>query len=231
MNCIAIDDEPLALQLIQKYTDRLPDVQLLATFTDALLAKEFLNENTIDLIFLDIQMPDINGIQFYKELNKKPAAVIFTTAYSQFAVEGFNLNADDYLVKPFEFERFTTAINRVQENIAFLKQKEMEEGVLIVKYNYEFTKILFSNILFIEALDDYIKIHTTEKMFVVHMSMKNAIEKLPEKKFIRIHRSYIVNIQFVKSWNKNNLRIESELLPISSSYQKEVMEALSKNLD
>lgn len=226
MNCIAIDDEPLALQLIQKYTDRCVGVKLVATFTDALIAQEYLEKNKIEVIFLDIQMPDINGIEFYKQLKDKPTAVIFTTAYNQFAVEGFNLNADDYLVKPFAFERFELAIERIKEKISLQKQKESAEGELIVKYNYAFTKIPFAHILFIEALDDYIKIHTIERKFVVLMSMKNVVEKLPSHTFVRIHRSYIANIDKVKSWTKNNLRIESEILPISASYQKDVMDLL-----
>ena len=228
MNCIAIDDEPLALQLIQSYVGRIDNLKLLATFTDALYAKDFLEENNVDLIFLDIQMPDINGIDFYKELAEKPGAVVFTTAYSEYAVEGFNLNADDYLVKPFEFARFETAVSRAKENLEAAKLKEGEEGTLLIKYNYQFTKIPFSTIYYIEALDDYIKIHTTNKMYVVHMSMKAVSNELPEDKFTRIHRSYIVNAEHVNSWSKNSLQIFGNSLPISSSYQKTVLELLEK---
>ena len=228
MNCIAIDDEPLALQLIQSYVDRIDDLKLKATFTDALLAKDYLLENPVDLIFLDIQMPDINGIDFYKELLEKPSAVVFTTAYSEYAVEGFNLNADDYLVKPFEFSRFETAVNRVKDNIEAIKLKENEEGNLVVKYNYQFTKIAFGDIYYIEALDDYIKIHTDNKSYLIHMSMKAVSNDLPEDKFARIHRSYIVNCDKVNSWNKNSLQIFDTTLPISTSFQKTVMQMLEK---
>lgn len=228
MNCIAIDDEPLALQLIQSYVDRIDDLKLKATFTDALLAKDYLLENPVDLIFLDIQMPDINGIDFYKELLEKPSAVVFTTAYSEYAVEGFNLNADDYLVKPFEFSRFETAVNRVKDNIEAIKLKENEEGNLVVKHNYQFTKIAFRDIYYIEALDDYIKIHTDNKSYLIHMSMKAVSNDLPEDKFARIHRSYIVNCDKVNSWNKNSLHIFNTTLPISTSFQKTVMQMLEK---
>ena len=229
MNCIAIDDEPLALQLIQSYVNKIDNLKLQATFTDALLAKEYLLENPVDLIFLDIQMPDINGIDFYKELLEKPAAVVFTTAYSKYAVEGFNLNADDYLVKPYEFSRFETAVNRVKENIEIIKLKENEEGSLLVKLNYQFTKIAYRDINYIEALDDYIKIHTNNKLYLVHMSMKAVTNDLPEDKFARIHRSYIVNCDKVNSWNKNSLQILDTNLPISNSFQKTVLQILNKN--
>ncbi len=228
LNCIAIDDEPLALQLIQSYVDRIEGLKLLATFTDAVYAKDYLEEHAVDLIFLDIQMPDISGIDFYKDLTQKPGAVVFTTAYSEYAVEGFNLNADDYLVKPFEFSRFQMAVNRAKENIEAIKLKENEEGSLLIKYNYQFTKIPFSNIYYIEALDDYIKIHTTSKMYVVHMSMKAVSNELPEDKFARIHRSYIVNCDYVDSWSKNSLFVFDTTLPISSSYQKTILDLLEK---
>ena len=230
IQAIAIDDEPLALQLIQQYAQRLDWLQIEATFSDPLEAKEYLDNNSIDLLFLDIQMPDVNGVEFYRELTNKPE-VIFTTAYSHYAVEGFNLNAVDYLVKPFEFNRFQLALEKARELIGFRQTKEMEDGFLLVKYNYQWLKIGYKEIEYIEALDDYIKIIVQPKPYLIHMSMKVVTEKLPSEKFMRVHRSYIVAIEKVSSWNKNTTTIGDKTIPVSVTYQKLVQETLNKLMD
>lgn len=230
IQAIAIDDEPLALQLIQQYAQRLDWLQIEATFSDPLEAKEYLDNHSIDLIFLDIQMPDVNGVDFYRELSTKPE-VIFTTAYSHYAVEGFNLNAVDYLVKPFEFNRFQLALEKARELIGFRQSKEMEEGFLLVKYNYQWLKIGYKEIEYIEALDDYIKIIVQPKPYLIHMSMKVVTEKLPSEKFMRVHRSYIVAIEKVSSWNKNTITIGDKTIPVSVTYQKQVQETLNNLMD
>lgn len=230
IQAIAIDDEPLALQLIVQYAQRLDWLQIEATFSDPLEAKEFLDTHPVDLIFLDIQMPDISGVEFYRGLSQKPE-VIFTTAYSHYAVEGFNLNAVDYLVKPFEFNRFQLALEKARELIGFRQSKEMEEGFLLVKYNYQWLKIGYKEIEYIEALDDYIKIIVQPKPYLIHMSMKVVTEKLPSEKFMRVHRSYIVAIEKVSSWNKNTITIGDKTIPVSVTYQKQVQETLNKLMD
>lgn len=230
MRCIAIDDEPLALELIQSYAQQAGWLQLNATFTDAVKAKEFLNDNNVDLLFLDIQMPDVNGLQFFSSLEPKPP-VIFTTAYSHYAVEGFNLDAIDYLVKPFEYERFLKAVTKAKELIEYRQNKEINEGYLFVKYNYQWNKIFFKDIEFIEALDDYIKIYTSGKPYLIHMSMKTVSDKLPSQKFIRVHRSYIVPVEKIKSWNKNSLKLGDKVIPVSYTYQKQVHDMLQKKLE
>ncbi|MGF7231431.1 LytR/AlgR family response regulator transcription factor [Arachidicoccus sp.] len=230
MQAIAIDDEPLALKVIQQYAQHIDWLQIDAVFTDALEAKEYLKENPVDLIFLDIQMPEINGMQYFKNLEVKPE-VVFTTAYSQYAAEGFNLNAVDYLVKPFEYERFLQAAEKAKELIGFRQNKEAEEGFLLVKYNYQWQKIAYKNIDFIEALDDYIKINVSPRPFLIHMSMKVVSEKLPAEKFIRVHRSYIVALEKVISWNKNTITVNDKIIPISYTYQKQVQEVLKGLMD
>lgn len=230
IQAIAIDDEPLALQLIQQYAQRLDWLQIEATFSDPLEAKEYLDNNSIDLIFLDIQMPDLNGVEFYRELSSKPE-VIFTTAYSHYAVEGFNLNAVDYLVKPFEFNRFQLALEKARELIGFRQTKEMEEGFLLVKYNYQWLKIGYKEIEYIEALDDYIKIIVQPKPYLIHMSMKVVTEKLPSEKFMRVHRSYIIALEKISSWNKNTITIGDKTIPVSVTYQKQVQETLNNLMD
>lgn len=230
MNCIAIDDEPLALDLIKGYVEQTGWLQMQATFTDALKAREYLKENEPDLLFLDIQMPDINGLQLFSSLENRPP-VIFTTAFSHYAVEGFNLDAVDYLLKPFEYERFLKAVTKARELVEYRQNKEVNEGYLFVKYNYQWNKIFFREIEFIEALDDYIKIYTTGKPYLIHMSMKTVSDKLPSQKFIRVHRSYIVPIEKINSWNKNSLKLGNKIIPVSYTYQKQVHDLLQKKLE
>lgn len=230
MNAIAIDDEPLALELIKQYAQKIDWLNVLAVFPDALEAKEYLADNDVDLILLDIQMPEINGVQFFKSLEQKPE-VIFTTAYSQYAVEGFTLKAVDYLLKPFDFERFLQAVEKAKELIELRQNKAAEEGHLLVKYNYQWQKIAYKDIEYIEALDDYIKIVMQPRPMLVHMSMKVADEKLPSEKFVRVHRSYIVALDKITSWNKNTIMIQGKSIPVSYTYQKQVQDILNNLME
>ncbi len=228
MKCIALDDEPLALQLLENYTMQTGWLQMLKTFTDPVSAAEFINSDSeFDFLFLDIQMPDINGMQFYSNLSVKPP-VIFTTAFSHYAAQGFDLEAIDYLVKPYDFERFSKAVTKAKELIDYRQSKEMNEGYLFVKYNYQWCKILFKDIELIEALDDYIKIYTPGKAYLIHMSMKVVSEKLPAQMFTRVHRSYIVPIEKINTWNKNSLTLDDKTIPVSYTYQKQLQEILQK---
>ena len=227
MKCIALDDEPLALQLIENYAAQTGWVELIKTFTDPVSAAEFINADHFDFLFLDIQMPDVNGMQFYSNLNNKPP-VIFTTAFSHYAAQGFDLEAIDYLVKPFDFDRFSKAVTKAKEYIEYKQSKEMNEGYLFVKYNYQWVKILFKDIELIEALDDYIKIYTPGKSYLIHMSMKVVSEKLPPQSFTRVHRSYIVPIEKINTWNKNSLTLDDKTIPVSYTYQKQLQEILQK---
>ena len=227
MKCIALDDEPLALQLLDNYAAQTGWLEMVKTFTDPMAAMEFINADHFDFLFLDIQMPDMNGMQFYSNLENKPP-VIFTTAYSQFAAQGFDLEAVDYLVKPFDFERFVKAVTKAKEYIEYRQSKEVNEGYLFVKYNYQWVKILFKDIELIEALDDYIKIYTPGKSYLIHMSMKVVSEKLPPQLFTRVHRSYIVPIEKIDKWNKNSLTLDDKTIPVSYTYQKQLQEILQK---
>ncbi|HEY0297610.1 MAG TPA: LytTR family DNA-binding domain-containing protein [Arachidicoccus sp.] len=230
MNAIAIDDEPLALELIKQYAQKIDWLCVDAFFSDALDAKEYLETHDVDLLFLDIQMPEVNGMQFYRSLEEKPE-VVFTTAFSQYAVEGFTLNAVDYLLKPFDFERFLQAAEKAKELIEFRQNKATDEGYLLVKYNYQWQKIAYKDIEYIEALDDYIKIVVAPKPLLVHMSMKVADEKLPSEKFVRVHRSYIVALDKITSWNKNTITVRGKSIPISYTYQKQVQEILNNLME
>jgi DNA-binding LytR/AlgR family response regulator len=226
IHCIAIDDEPLALELIKEFASKLPILQLENTFTNPEEAKAWLEENQVDLLFLDIQMPDINGLQFYRSLQEKPL-VIFTTAYSEYAVEGFNVEAIDYLLKPFEFERFLKAVYKAKEYIEFLSNQEMQMASIFVKVDYQLMKINLKDIELIEGLDDYVRIHIPPRPVLTLITLKSILEKLPSKEFIRIHRSYIVPVNKIESFGKTKVKVAGKEIPIGSSYT-EVYQQLLK---
>ena len=214
---IAIDDEPLALKLISQHCEKIEFLQLKKVFTNPDEANEYLKSNKIDLLFLDIQMPDINGMQFYKNLTNPPQ-VIFTTAFRDFAVDGFNVDALDYLLKPFEFDRFLKAINKAKEQMEYLAIQEVNSNSLFVKVNYEMKKINLKDIELIEALDDYIKIFIKPVPILTLMTLKSVLDKLPQHEFIRVHRSYIIPISKIEKFNKNRIFVAGKEIPIGSSY-------------
>lgn len=217
IRCIAIDDEPLALQLINEYCGKISFLKLEKIFTNTDEAKTYLQHNNIDLLFLDIQMPDINGMQFYKNLTEKPP-VIFTTAYKDFAAEGFNVDAVDYLLKPFEYDRFLKACYKANEYLEFLSSQELQLNSIFVKVNYEIMKINLKDIELIEALDDYIKIFIKPNPVLTLMTLKSIQEKLPARDFVRVHRSFIVPLSRIEKFSKTKLWIAGKEIPIGSSY-------------
>lgn len=225
MRCIAIDDEPLALQLITQYASRISFLSLDKTFTNPDEAINWLEHNPVDVLFLDIQMPDINGLQFYRSLNKKPP-VIFTTAYSEFAVEGFNVDAIDYLVKPFEYDRFLKAVYKAREYVDFLTNQELQMASIFIKVDYQLMKINLKDIELIEGLDDYIRIHTKPKPILTLMTLKSLQEKLPSHEFVRIHRSYIVPVSKIESFGKSKVKIGGKEIPVGSSYGEAYQQVL-----
>jgi DNA-binding LytR/AlgR family response regulator len=219
IRCIAIDDEPLALQLVNEYCSKISFLKLEKVFTNTDEASAFLQENPVDLLFLDIQMPDINGMQFYKNLATKPP-VIFTTAYKDFAAEGFNVDAVDYLLKPFEYDRFLKACYKANEYLEFLSTQELQLNSIFVKVNYEIMKINLKDIELIEALDDYIKIYIKPTPVLTLMTLKSIQEKLPARDFVRVHRSFIVPLAKIEKFSKTKLWIAGKEIPIGSSYSQ-----------
>lgn len=221
ITAIAIDDEPLGLKIISHYCDKIDFITLEKTFTQQSEALKYLKKYPVDLLFLDIQMPNKNGIDFYKMLDNDPI-VIFTTAHSEYAVEGFNVNATDYLLKPFSEERFLSAAQKVKNEFLFRNTTSMQSH-LMVRADYKLKRIEYDDILLIEGLDDYIQIHIKNKAKIVtRLSMKNIIEKLPEKDFIRVHRSFIIPVNKVKAISNKNIEIEDFLIPIGDTYKDEV---------
>jgi DNA-binding LytR/AlgR family response regulator len=218
---IAIDDEPLALQVILRYATDVPSIKLMMGFTDAISAKSYVSTHEVDLIFLDIQMPDISGIQLFESILNKPL-VIFTTAFSEYAVKGFDLEAVDYLIKPIKFERFVQSIQRVKKIIDqnTIRENTVTQDFFFVKSEYHFVKIAFEDILYIEGLDDYVKIHlvNSSKPILSLISRKSLMDKLPQDKFIRIHRSYIVPIRMIKSIHNRQVSLGSVKIPVGDTY-------------
>lgn len=230
LKCIAIDDEPLALELIKQYVSRVPELQLIQTFDDAISGGEFLRTNPVDLLFIDINMPDITGIELVRSLKDKPAT-IFTTAYKKFAFEGFELEAVDYLLKPISLERFQKAVQRVIGFHAIkYPARPLTSEHFFVRSEYRMVKITMDEIEYIEGLEDYIKIHIANaKPVLTLMTLKSVLEKLPTEKFQRIHRSYIVPVHKVQSALNRKLTLSNGLeLPISDSYASFVNEWMKK---
>ncbi len=232
INALIIDDEPLAQDVIKQYAQKLPDLKIVATCNEAICAHKALQEQPIDLIFLDINMPKLSGISFLKNLNNPPL-VIFTTAYSEYALEGFELNAVDYLKKPFSFERFCKAFYRAEE-LLLLKKKavtqpgESEAKFLFIKSNKKNYKINFADIMFVEGLGDYIKIHIKENHYVTNLSMKRILDLLPADLFYRIHKSYIISLHNIESVEGNMVSIEGNKLPIGNSYRQDFFDFINR---
>jgi len=230
MNCLIIDDEPLAVELLRSYVENEPLLKLVATFNDAQSGADFIDANKVDLIFLDIQMPHLNGIQLFKSL-KSPPLVIFTTAFGEYAVVGFELDAVDYLLKPFDVKRFQRAVIKASEYQRSLTRSGADTNPYIfVKSEYQVFKINYSDIRYIEALDDYIKIHTTNSRPILSlMPLKVIMEKLPDDQFARVHRSYIISLDKMESVRNKRIKIGEIEIPIGSSYSDNIIKVLAQN--
>ena len=224
LKAIAIDDEPIALEVIKNLSAKISFVELLACFTDAFKAISFLQKEKIDLIFLDIKMPDISGIDFIKSI-ANPPMVIFTTAYSEHAVQSFELNAIDYLLKPFSLPRFLKACNKANEQFQFKKNinnKQGNEEYIFIKSGYEQIKILLDEILFVESNGNYMQFVTANKKILSRLTMNEVVELLPANFFIRIHRSYIAATSKINKIEKNNVWINQMSLPVGAAYINDV---------
>ena len=230
IRCVAIDDEPLALEIMKAYISRIPSLELVQEFEDAIAAAEFLRQTPVDILLVDIQMPDITGIDLVRSLQEKPV-VIFTTAFKNFAFEGFELEALDYLLKPIDFDRFEKAIRKAMNYLDY-KSKPLAENAeyLYVHSEYRLVQINLNEIDFIESLEDYIQIHIhNSKPILTLMSLKKVLEKLPPEKFKRIHRSFVVPIAKVTAIQNRKVKLSSgKELPISDSYTSFIQEWKNK---
>lgn len=226
INCLIVEDEPLARNLLTEYVKKVPYLNLVNACPNAMAAVEIMREHDIDLLFLDIQMPEITGTSLYKILPKKPL-VIFTTAYSEYAIEGFELDAVDYLLKPIPFERFLKAVEKAGARLMMRSDvtvvtppADIQNPYVFVKDGNKLVRIFLDDILYIEGLKDYVTIHTRQQKITTLQRMKNLEEQLPSDRFIRIHNSYIVNVQAIDAVHKNDVQIGQVTLPVSDSYRK-----------
>jgi len=227
LKCVVIDDEPLAIELIKNYIARTEGLQLTQTFEDAISGIEFLNQHHIDLLFLDVNMPDISGIDLAKALAIKPM-IIFTTAYKEFAFDGFELAAIDYLLKPIDFARFGKAVNKAKDFYEFNQQIPADVPGLYVNSEYRLVKIDFKDIEYLESMEDYVHIHLTDGRSIQTLTtLKKIVEKLPDIQFKRIHRSYIVAVSKVKWMQNRRLKLNHVQLPVSDSYIEDVKNWIS----
>lgn len=220
IKAIAIDDEPPALKVLENFCEGLEFIHLEKTFTKPTEALKYLERYPVDLLFLDINMPSLSGIEFYKQLVQQ-TMVIFTTAHIEYAVEGFNLSAVDYLLKPYTKERFLQAVHKAKEFYHYQYQAENTQPFFFIRADYSLIKINYSDIIYIEGLDDYLKIHLhNQKAIVARMTMKSMLEKLPQKDFIRVHRSYIIPFSKIESVRNKTIHIGDREFSIGSSYEE-----------
>ena len=240
MKCIAVDDEPLALDIISAYCGRIPFVSLVQTFDNAIGTLEYLRNNTVDLIFLDIQMEGLTGIQLLNTLKNKPH-IILTTAFDHYAVQGFELDVDDYLLKPISFDRFFKGVNKVYERIqkeksdapgdkmSILQQVEPVPEYFFVKTETRIEKVNASEILYVQGMSDYWRIVTTGRRIMTLMNSKGIEEMLREPRFCRVHKSWFVAIDKIEYVERKHIKIGQERIPISDTYQNHFFELIDKN--
>ena len=233
IKCLVIDDEPLARDLMRSHIEKLENFEIIAECGDAMKALQALRNNTVDLMFMDIQMPQITGIEFLKTL-KHPPKVIITTAYREYALDGFELDVVDYLLKPITFNRFLKAVNKYyqltqEENkntIPATTMPQQEDAFIYVKENKKVIKVHLSEILYVEGLSEYVQIYTGNKKIVTKTSMTHMTEKLPQADFMRIHKSFIVSLSKIEAFTTNSIEVPGKELPIGRSYKNSVLETL-----
>lgn len=227
LSCIVVDDEPLSREVLEKYISETPLLVPAASCSDAFEALQVLRDGNVDLIFLDINMPRLSGIELVKIL-EHPPLVIFTTAYPEFALEGFELDVVDYLVKPFSFERFLRAVNKALERLkALSNQKDLRSDFVVVKSDKKIYKVSFDSIQFIQSVGDYLRLVTDRQVIIIHDTLKNMVSVLPGDRFIRIHKSYLVNLMHIVYVDGNQVNMGRDKLPIGAFYKEEMLKRLS----
>lgn len=219
LKCIIVDDEPPAIRLLENYVAKITFLDKVGSFSDSLQALAFLGQNEVDVVFLDIQMPQLTGLQLSKIIPKS-CKVIFTTAYPDFALEGFDLNATDYLLKPIAFERFYQAASKLN-TLPVARAPVMQQDFLFVRTDgkNKLSKVFIRDILYAEALQNYVCLHTTDTMLITHSSLKNILESLPSTDFVQIHKSYIIALQHIESTDNFSVFLHGKELPVGATYK------------
>ncbi|MFH7012489.1 LytR/AlgR family response regulator transcription factor [Flavobacterium sp. FlaQc-52] len=228
--CIIVDDEPPATRILKNYVEKVSFLEEAGIFNDSLKALEFLNSNKVDVIFLDIQMPQLTGLQLSKIISKE-VKVIFTTAYPDFALEGFELNAVDYLLKPIAFERFYQAVSKLNAEVKTEIVPNNQKEFIFVKTDgkNKFQKVLLSDMLYVESLQNYVCIHTSKEQIITHSSLKNVVESLPGNDFIQIHKSYVVALKHIESTDSFSVFMNGKELPIGATFKEAFFEKIEEN--
>ena len=233
VKCIIVDDEPLAIEIIESYVAKVEQLELAGTFRNAIAAFTFLQQNTVDLIFLDIQMPKLSGIEFLRTL-KDPPRVIFTTAYRDYAIEGFELEVVDYLLKPIPFDRFLKAVAKFMHQPTPLpvipKTDTLTDDHVYFKVDKKMIKTRMADVLYIESIKDYVKVKTADKEIITQQKIGYLEESLPRHQFLRIHRSFIINIDKIDAYSAVGVEIGKHTIPIGRNYKNDVMKVLTKNV-
>ncbi|WP_375240954.1 LytR/AlgR family response regulator transcription factor [Polaribacter sp.] len=233
ITCVIVDDEPVARDILTSYVAKIPSLELIATCKNAMEAFQVSNTQNIDIFFLDINMPDISGLSVAKSINQK-SKIIFTTAYREYAVDGFDLQAVDYLLKPISFDRFLQAVNKLfNQNSKVSSEISSEENLvkndfIFVRSDRKMLKINFDELLYVESLSDYIKLHLKDKVITTRETISNIETKLPAKNFLRIHRSFIVNLKKATSYTNEFVEIGKNAIPISRTYKENVLKKLTE---
>lgn len=227
LNCLIVDDEPLSLEVIVDYVNDCPELELKGICRDAIEADEILRNEKIDLLFLDINMPKLTGIAFVKTL-KNPTLFIFITAYSEYAIEGFDVRAVDYLLKPVSFERFKIAVNRALEWATNKSIGGNSSGHIMVRADKKNYKVDFDNLLYLEAQGDYVRFVTNERSLMVHGTLKEMLLQLPENQFERVHKSYVISLAKVDYLDGNQVKVGDHKIPVSLSYREKLLQRLDK---
>jgi two-component system LytT family response regulator len=233
ISCVIVDDEPLARSLLNDYVSKVPSLKLVEVCSSSVAAMEIIQKQQVDLLFLDIQMPEITGISFLKIMKKRPL-VVLTTAYSEYALESYELDVVDYLLKPITFTRFLQAVDKVNSRINSAAQIEKvvpnsSQPFIFIKDGTKLVKVMWADILYIEGLKDYVTIHTKQQKVVSLQRLKSLEEQLPAEQFIRIHNSFIVSLHAIESIHKNEVHIGTAALPVSDSYRKSFRDFIEKN--
>jgi len=234
IKCVIVDDEPLALSVLERYISQMPFLELVEKFTNPVKAFKYLNDNEIDLLFVDIQMPDLTGFELVNNLKKKPV-FIFTTAYSEYALEGFKADALDYLLKPIDLPEFAKAVNKAKDWLEIRNEKnslvESTKEFLFIKSEYKIIRINFSEITYIQGMSEYVKIHLSNRKPIMSLiSLKSLEAQLPPTMFMRVHKSYIVNLQKVNMIERNEIVYDDgTIIPVSQQYKTQFQDFLDKN--
>jgi len=232
ITCIIVDDEPLAIEIVESYVEKIEQLKLVGTYRNAINAFEALQKQPVDLIFLDIQMPKLSGLEFLKTL-RNPPKVIITTAYRDYALDGFELEVVDYLLKPIPFERFLKSVGKVMQQPAplpaVIRTETVIDDYVYFRVDKKMVKTKMADVLFIESVKDYVKVRTEDKEIVTQQKISYLEESLPRAHFLRIHRSFIINIDKIDAYSATDVEIGKHRVPIGRNYKNDVMKALAKN--